>query len=365
MGPRGRPRTGEDEDREAGVYPREWRRSGRRTSMRTVGVPLEMDVGPVPSCRPEVGAEPSSRNDSARPRQGAESPHTGPEGLKRLPAIGLKLQQNEAGLNGGSADSDGGLESCLRSVLRADSAQRAAEATLRESRAAIEQAALASELCVTQAREERFFCDTSTGRPGELGVSVRDRVSGGCLTHWTLGCDPLAESGEMAVSSSVPLDIPGGECLTLVQRGDRAIVSITVRCIPEGHASGRGAAVTGKSEDDDVGDEALGTWVIGDFSVRECLAAEAGLLGIRVNMPEMAMQERRIQHFLSLADKLEEDLKQVDVQRQQLLDFMHISDEDNLASNLCGLNAEAGECLERLRNLHCQVLVASVGLDKC
>ena len=362
MGPRGRPRSGEDEDREAGVYPHEWRRSGRRTSMRTMGVPPEMDVGSVPSCRPAAaGSEPSSPNDPAQ-RQGAESPHAGQEGLKGLPTIGLKMQQSEAGHYGGS-DLDGGLESCLRSVLRADSAQRAVEAALCESRAAIEQAALASELCVTQARDERFFCDTSTGRPGELGVSVRDRVSGDCLAHWTLESDPLTESGEMAISSSVPLDIPGGECLTLIQRGDRATVTITVRCIPEGHTRSSGAAVAGTSQDD-VGDEALGTWVIGDFSVRECLAAEAGP-GIRVNIPEMAMQERRIQHFLSLADKLEGDLRRVDVQRQQLLDFMHISDEDNLASNLRSLNAEAGECLERLRNLHFQVLTASVGLDKC
>ena len=312
MGSQGRSRAGDTEDREAGVYPQEWRRSGRATSMRTLGVPAEMDSGPAPSGEPQKGPQ--------------------------------------------AGDRDGDLEACLRAVARAEEVHRAAEAGLRDSRAAAVQAALASDLCVSQARQARFSCETEVEIGGELRVSVRDRDSGACLARWILECDPLLESAEAVASSSVPLAVPGGECVTLVRRGDRTVVSITARCIPEEAVSGTGVG---------SGAGALGTWVIGDFSVREGLAAAEVGQGVRVNQPEMAVQERRVQHFSSLAEDLEADLERVYKQGQHLLDFLQGSQEPDLANKLCSLNAEAGECLRRLRSLHSQVRQASTGLDNC
>ena len=255
-----------------------------------------------------------------------------------------------------AGDGDGDLEGCLRAVARAEEVHRAAEAGLRDSRAAAVQAALASDLCVSQARQARFSCETEVEIGGELRVSVRDRDSGACLARWILDCDPLLESAEAAASSSVPLAVPGGECVTLVRRGDRTVVSITARCIPEEAVSGTGVG---------SGAGALGTWVIGDFSVREGLAAAEVGQGVRVNQPEMAVQERRVQHFSSLAEDLEADLARVYKQGQYLLDFLQGSHEPDLANKLCSLNAEAGECLRRLRSLHSQVRQASTGLDNC
>tara|TARA_B100000609_G_scaffold111029_1_gene88176 strand:+ start:255 stop:494 length:240 start_codon:yes stop_codon:yes gene_type:complete len=79
----------------------------------------------------------------------------------------------------------------------------------------------------------------------------------------------------------------------------------------------------------------------------------------------MAVQERRVQHFSSLAEDLEADLARVYKQGQYLLDFLQGSQEPDLANKLCSLNAEAGECLRRLRSLHSQVRQASTGLDNC
>ena len=312
MGSQGRARAGEAEDREAGVYPQEWRRSGRATSMRTLGVPVEMDCGPAPSGEPQKGAQ----------------------------AVGR----------------DGDLEACLRAVARFEKAHKAEEAALHDSRAAAVQAALASGLCVSQVWRARFFCETEVELGGKLRVSVLDRDSGECLARWFLECDPLSESAEAVSSSCVPLAVPGAECVTLVRRGDRTVVSMTVRCVPEEAAAGTGVG---------GGAEALGTWVIGDFSVRESLVAADVGPGIRVNLSEMAVQERRVQHFSSLADDLEVDLKMLDKQGQHLLNFFQGPHEPELASKLCSLNTEAGECLRRLRSLHSQVRQASVGLDNC